>query len=179
MGFFSRLFESKEDREFRRMSESVIGIKDIQKNYKVNYKGSEYRVSDVSVYEWENGAKDHEFTIENGRETYYLNYCSADGRVSIYWKASINAVWAQATQHMRNDDIMRHSFEHDGSTFTPLDSGFAKVRGSSESYEMENWLFEANDGERLISFNQYEDGEAEAYKGKWMNINEIQNIYKS
>jgi len=165
MSLFSRLF--LKDKEPSSGSESGIAGTQVGDVFEFEYK--DWTVEEVALYNWDNGAKDYEFTMESGGAKLFLNYCGEDGRMSLYWPAKINQIWEHASSRMKQGGDMSEAFTFEGETYSEIDSGSAKVSSANETYEMENWLCEAKDGKHLVSFNKYEDGSVEAYLGKWVD----------
>ena len=54
--------------------------------------------------------------------------------------------------------------------------GSAKVKSTKETYTLENWLFESEDGNSLVSINRYDDGTIDAYIGIRIADHQINNI---
>ena len=152
-------------------------IPDLKKGYIFDYDMSSWEVEDVVVYTWDNGVKDLEFNIFNGKDKMYLNYEKAGSQVSIFWEAKLNDVWAEARNNIRKKvDISEREFKYKGNTYYFAGEGSAKVSSSTETFHMQNWLFQTDSDDSLVSINKYEDNSMEVYVGKKLKLHEISNI---
>ncbi len=177
MSLFKRLFGIRKAKKGSEDTQVDFGISDLQKGYILDYDFRSWEVEDVVVYTWDNGVKDYEYNIYDGKEKQYLNYETIGEHVSIYWEGNMNEIWADARKKIRkNEDITENEFEYKGNTYYFSGEGSAKVKSSKETYHMQNWLFQNDTDETLISFNKYEDNSMEAYIGKRIKNNEISNI---
>jgi hypothetical protein len=52
------------------------------------------------------------------------------------------------------------------------------VKSAKETYHMQNWLFQNDTDETLISFNKYEDNSMEVYVGKKLEKHQISDILR-
>ena len=177
MSIFKRLFgRSKNDSQ-----EDVkvdYEVKDLKKGFILDYDLRSWEVRDTMIYRWDNGVEDLEFTIFDGKEELYLNYVKSNDGISMYWAEKLDAVWQDARSKMRYepDRMGDSSFVYNGHEFRFAGEGYARVRSSKETFDMQNWLFECTDGENLVSFNKYEDGSMEVYVGKHLANHEVSNI---
>lgn len=152
-------------------------IKDIEKNYILDYDLSSWQVKDKSIYTWDNGVQDLEFTIVDGKKKLYLNYESLEEKASMYWGVNIDEVWSGFKNLIRKDvEIDDQSFSFKGKTYYFVGEGTARVKSTSETFNMQNWLYKSDDGESLVSFNRYDDRSFDAYQGKYITEYEISNI---
>jgi hypothetical protein len=174
MSLFKRLFGlGKTDNEDTNID---YGVKDLKKGYILDYDLTNWEVQDVAVYTWDNGAKDFEYTISNGKERLYLNYCSDDASVSIYRDAKVKNVLPNVRTEIKYHGEPESPFSYAGRVYNNAGSGAAKVKSLTETYEMENWLFEDEDEELLISVNKYQDGSVDLYTGKHLDQFAVSNI---
>jgi hypothetical protein len=67
-------------------------------------------------------------------------------------------------------------FSYAGRAYHSAGNATARVKSMTETYEMENWLFEDEDEELLISVNKYTDGSVDLYTGKHLDQFAISNI---
>jgi hypothetical protein len=175
--FIKRLLGLKKGDNLDPETQVDFEVKDIQKNYILDYDFTSWQVQDKAVYTWDNGVKDLEFTIFDGQKKLYLNYESIDQKTSVYWDVNIDEVWNQFKTFIRKDvEMDDKTFGYKGQTYHFHGEGTARVKGSSETYNMQNWLFLSNGGEFLISFNKYDDRSFDAYQGKYIKDHEISNI---
>ncbi len=177
MSFFKRLFGLAKNARPEQEVQIDFAVKDLQIGFILEYQLRNWEVTDRTTYLWDNGVKDLEFTISDGREKQYLNYAATDEGLSIYWKEPLNEVWPQAAEKMRRGTGMdTQKIVFNGKTYTYAAEGYAIVQNSVEKFEMRNWLFESEDQEFLLSFNKYEDNSCEVYAGKYIGRHTITNI---
>lgn len=175
MSFFKRLFGlGKSDSAHDPNIDYTV--KDLKKGFILEYDFSSWEVRDIAVYTWDNGAKDLEFTITNGTEKKYLNYVSEDGSLSIYWDAKVKNVRPNARTEIKHHNDLPGPFTYAGRVYHNAGAGCARVKTLTETYDMENWLFEDEDEELLISFNKYGDGSVDVYVGKHLDQFAVSNI---
>ena len=179
MSLFKRLFgirtASKESGDIKIEHD----MDDIQKGYILDYDMRSWEVKDVAVYTWENGVKDYEYTLNDGKDELFLNYESADQKLSIYWEGKINEIWPTGKGLMRKGkDMIDEEVKYKGDTYYFLGEGAAKVKNSREQYYLQNWLFENASETQLLSFNLYDDRSMDAYIGMKIPSHAISNILK-
>ena len=89
----------------------------------------------------------------------------------------MNEIWSDGKKAMRlGKDMIDESFKYKGDTFYFVGEGAAKVKNSSETYYLKNWLFENTSEDTLISFNLYDDRSMDAYLGEKLSRHAISNI---
>lgn len=178
ISFFKKLFGAK------KTSEGVVNdaqieysVADIKKGFILDYDLRSWEVKDVAVYTWDNGVKEYEYHIFDGRQNLFLGYAPSDNTVNIFWEAVMDKVWPQARENIRKEkDLTAMEFEYEGKKYHFAGEGVAMIKNSTEKFEMQNWLFESSDGENIISFNKYEDKTLGVYVGKWLEFHQISNI---
>lgn len=177
MSLFKRLFGIRKASKGGEDVKIDNTMKDIKRGYILDYDLKSWEVEDVAVYTWENGVKDYEYTISDGVKKLYLNYESVDDKLSIYWEGKINEIWAEGKKLMRlGRDMVNQEFKYKGDTWYFVGEGAAKVRSSSETYYVQNWVFENTAETDLISFNLYDDRSMDAYMGKKLPRHAVTNI---
>ena len=175
MSFFKKLFSKNTEAPYEPKIEYTVA--DLKTGFILFYEDENWEVEETVTYFWEQGSKEFEHTIFNGKNRFYLNYSPSDARISLFWEARFGDVWSEAKQKMRQKTISySDSFAFEGKTYTFSGNGEANVETSSESYFVENWLFENEQEERLISFNKYEDDSLSVFTGKRLKKHEISNI---
>jgi hypothetical protein len=173
-----RLFGSKKTNSSNGDVKIDYEVKDIQKGFVLEYDMRSWIVKDVATYEWDNGVKDLEFTIFDGKDKLFLNYESLDASISMYWSVQINSVWPDGKLKIRkNQGIQDSTFSYKGGIYDFFAEASARVKGTKESYNMQNWVFASNDQNSFVSFNKYDDSSIDAYAGKKLKEYEISNIF--
>lgn len=176
MSLLKRLFGIRKANKSTGDTQVDFEVKDLKKGFILDYDLKSWEVQDVAVYEWDNGVKDYEYTIFDGKEKQFLNYESASGNISVYWKSQINEIWGDFRAMIRKgEDITNETFTVGGSEFYFAGEGAARVKSMTETFHMTNWLFQSDDN-RYISFNKYEDGFLEAYEGIGLSPHAVSNI---
>ncbi len=177
MSIFKRLFGIKKASKETDDTKIDYEVQDLKKGYILDYDLGSWEVQDVAVYTWDNGVKDFEYTIFDGKQKQYLNYETVGGAISIYWEENINDIWSQARQKIRRgQDIMDDVFQYKGNEYYYSGEASARVKSLTETYDMQNWLFKTDDDDTLISFNKYEDNSMDAYVGKKLSNHAVSNI---
>lgn len=177
MSIIKRLFGIRKAHKGSADTQVDFEVPDLKKGFILDYDFRSWEVEDVVVYTWDNGVKDYEYNITDGKEKKYLNYETVGEHLSIYWEANMNDVWSEARRKIRkNEDITESEFEYKGNTYYYSGEGTAKVKNSVETYHMQNWLFRNDTDDTLISFNKYEDNSMEVYVGKKLKKHEVSNI---
>jgi hypothetical protein len=152
-------------------------VSDLEIGYILDYDFTSWEVQDKAVYTWENGVKDYEFTLFDGKVKRYLYLEASTGRLSMYEGAKINEIWPAGKSLMRKGaNLMDEEIKFKGNTYYFYAEAAAKVRNKSESYMMENWLFLDAAEHEILSFNLYEDRSMDAYIGHYLKPHEISNI---
>lgn len=177
MSLFKRLFGIRKASKGGPESKIDLEVKDLQVGYILDYDLKSWEVTDVAVYTWDNGVKDYEYTLFDGTEKLYLNYEVVDAKLSIYREGKINEIWPEGKVKMRtNKDLINDEVKYKGDTYYFLAEAAAKVKNSSESYFLQNWIFENAAETELISFNLYDDRSMDAYLGMRIPDHAISNI---
>lgn len=152
-------------------------VADLKTGFILDYDFKSWEVKDVVIYTWDNGVKDYEYNIFDGREMKFLSYETVGNAISIFWKENLNDVWPDARGRIRNNqDITNSEFVYKGNKYYFSGEGTARVKSATEIFTMQNWLFENDSDDSLISFNKYEDNSMEVYVGKKLKTHEISNI---
>ncbi|MCH2225518.1 MAG: DUF4178 domain-containing protein [Crocinitomicaceae bacterium] len=174
LSIFKGFFGKKEPKPEPKVD---FSIEDLKKGYILEYDLSTWEVKETATYNWLNGSKELEFEISDGKNDRYLNYSPEGKKISIYWEEQLNKIWSGVRSKGLNNTISPDdTFNYDNRTYHFFANGSANVEGSAESYGMQNWLFESDCNEYLVSFNKYEDDSMDAYVGKRLNKHEISNI---
>jgi hypothetical protein len=174
LSIFKGLFGKKEPKPEPKIDFAII---DLKKGFILEYDFLTWEVKETAIYNWSNGSKELEFEITDGKDQRYLNYSPEGKKASIYWEEQLNKIWAGAKAKCLNDSIATDdTFNYDNRTFRFFAKGTANVDGSAESYGLQNWLFESDCQEYLVSFNKYEDDSMDAYVGKRLKKHEVSNI---
>ena len=177
MSILKRLFGIRKAGKAQEEVKIDYEVADLKKRYILDYDMRSWEVKDTMIYSWDGGFKTYEYTISDGTEKQYLNYENDDDNLSIYVDGSIQEIWPEATQLMRNGSKLADmTFHYDGEKYHFKGQGSASVKSSSESFNMKNWLFETASKDHLVSFNIYEDDSVDAYIGKPIKSFEISNI---
>lgn len=177
MSLFKRLFGIRKAKKGSEDTQIDFDVPDLKKGYILDYDFRSWEVEDVVLYTWDNGVKDYEYNLFDGKEKQFLNYETVGQQISIYCEANMNDVWSEARGKIRKSvDITEDEFEYKGNTYYFAGEGSAKVKSSIETYHMQNWLFKNDTDDTLISFNKYEDNSMETYVGKKLKKHEISNI---
>lgn len=177
MSIIKRILGIKKARKGGSDEQIDFEVADLKKGFILDYDFRSWEVKDVVVYTWDNGVKDYEYNIYDGRDMKFLNYETVGNSISIFWEGHINDVWPDARGKIRNNqDITNSEFVYKGQKFFFSGEGTARVKSSSETFGMQNWLFENDSDDTLISFNKYEDNSMEVYVGKKLKTHEISNI---
>lgn len=177
MSFFKKLFSPKAAPK----PEPKIdyNVAEIKVNYLVDYDFQSWIVEDSSLYKWLDGPRELEFTLVTGKKKRFLNCNMQSQNLSVFWKGKFNDVWLAGRSKMLNETIsVNDGFQFDNRNFVFSGNGEAEVEGTSETYNMKNWLFECDKQEYLVSFNKYEDNSIEVYIGKRLKDHEVSNIMR-
>lgn len=178
ISFFKRLFNAAKPVENSATDPQVdFAIGDLKKGFILDYDLHSWEVKEVAVYTWDNGVKEFEYHIFDGKQNLFLGYAPTDNKVNIFWEAAADIVWPGVRQKLREGkDITGDEFDYEGKKYHFSGEGTAMISNSIEKFEMQNWLFESEDEKNIISFNKYEDQTIGVYVGMWINFHAISNI---
>lgn len=152
-------------------------IEDLKKGYFLDYDLKTWQITDFSTYIWDNGVKDFESTLFDGKDKLFLTYETVDEASSLFWEKKIDDIWIGARSKVRaNQDMTQEKFWFNDLLYHFASQGSAKVKSTKETYTLINWLFESEDGKHLVSINKYDDGTIDAYLGLRIAAHQISNI---
>lgn len=175
MSFFKKLFSKQPEVQHEPKIDYTLG--ELKQGFILDYNDQNWEVEETVTYFWEQGTKELEHTIFNGKDRLYLNFSPSEQRSSVFWEASFSDVWPEAKQKMRQKHFSpSDSFSFNGNNYEFSGNGQATVETSTESYRVENWLFENEKEGLLVSFNLYEDDSISVFTGKLLNHYEVSNI---
>lgn len=177
MSIFKRLFGMRKANKDTSDTKVDFEVKDLKKGFILDYDLKSWEVKDVSIYKWANGSADNEYTINGGDGDLFLNLTNSSGELSIYWQGDLMKIWPEFRAKARaGENVSNETFVYKNKKYYLASNGHAAVKSLKESFNMENWLFQSEDGSSFISFNKYEDDFVEAYEGKALSKHAVSNI---
>src|SRR5688572_23607437 len=121
ISFFKRLFGKQKAASGQDGNEAKIDheVKDLKKGYILDYDMRTWEVREVSTYTWDNGVKEYEYDLFDGKDKYFLGYAPSDDTINIFWEGILENVWSMARAYMRGDSPMMRegTFQYNGNDY--------------------------------------------------------------
>ena len=177
MGLFDR-FKKKSEPLY---DSTDIRIKDLDVGFVFDYDLSNWEVQQAYEYDWGDNYFSDEYKISDGDKTLYLSVEDDDElTLSVSKKLKIKALGTAVLEQLMGSQKPPTSFEYEGERYVMEEEspGFFHdlANGKDDWEELISWTFTNENGEKLITIEQWDEKEFEASVGKYIKEFEISNI---
>ena len=151
----------------------------LQKGWLVDFDLQTWEVAAVGYYDWGDGETSREWRLESVDQTVFLETWEDDGRLwSVSRKIPLDRIDEEVKQRILDDRDPAEEIHLDGVTYY-LDeesAGHYYRQGSSKAVGFIVWDYEDDEGDRLVSIEQWGETELEAYQGDYVEEYAFTNI---
>ena len=177
-GFFKK--KKKEEEERLHYDPTNIHIRDIRKNFILDYDLKTWEVVAEYEYDWGNEYFTYEYKLVCADDEVYL-YIEEDDELYITLSRKINfgKLDESVEESIRDNGRPPKIIEYDGKTFyreSERPGYFKNIESKGESEEFVNWEYIDESEEWVLNIEQWDDDAFEAAIGKFTDASAFSNI---
>ena len=178
MSFWAKWFGKKEEKPSLDPFKDLV-LEKLAPGYLVDYDTRTWEVTAHHYYDMGDGYRVQEWELRSGGELYYLNREEEDG---VYWTWTRKVPIGTIHKTIRNS-ILEHGdppefLEHEGNRFHMESYGGAEFyqHGQGSPLPFLYWDYEDENGEQVLTIEQWGDNEFEASAGCYIKEYQFTHI---
>jgi hypothetical protein len=154
-------------------------VSKLKVGWMLDFESETYEVRAHHKYDWGDGDLTDEWELHSGKKILFLEYDPEDGGYyTVMEKIPLGKLEGNVRSYLKQNEEAPDKIIYDGKTYylEAEGGGHFLEHGKRPEQEFLFWDYEDEDGELIVSLEQWSDTEFEAHAGKYVKDYHFENI---